>query len=144
MKGLARFFLLSQAFLLASPLFAADEGEAMPPRDQGIWQTVIMVSIAMLFFYFILWRPEQKRRKEMEEQRSALKKGDKVTAMGIIGTVLRIQEQTVILKMYDGAKIEVVKGAITDVLPGTEDDEKKAEKEDRSSSNKRVDITSAD
>lgn len=143
MKTLARIFLLSQMFLLSSPLFAAGEEDAMPPRDQGIWQTVIMVSIAMLFFYFILWRPEQKRRQELEEQRSTLKKGDKVTAMGIIGTVLRIQEQTVILKMYDGAKIEVLKGAITDVLPGSDDDEKKAEKEDRSSS-KRVDITSAD
>lgn len=93
-------------------LFA--QGEALP-RDQGVWQTVIMVSIAMIFFYFILWRPEQKRRKVLEEQRSSLKKGDRVVAMGIIGTVSRIEAETVILKMVDGAKIEVLKGAITDV-----------------------------
>lgn len=118
---------------------AADEPDTMPMRDQGLWQTVVMISIALLFFYFILWRPEQKRRKTMEVQRNALTKGDKVTAMGIIGTVLRIQEQTVILKMYDGSKIEVLKGAITDVIPGSEEDIKKAEKEDRNQS-KRVDI----
>jgi preprotein translocase subunit YajC len=90
---------------------------------------MIMIAIAMTFFYFILWRPEQKRRKALETQRDALKKGDRVTAMGIIGTVLKIQEQTVILKMYDGAKIEVLKGAITDVLPGSEEDAKKIEKD---------------
>lgn len=140
MKKIAYFLMCLQAFVVTSPLLA-DEGEAIPPRDQGLWQTVIMIGIALVFFYFILWRPEQKRRKVIEEQRSALKKGDRVTAMGIIGTVLRVQEQTVILKMYDGAKIEVLKGAITEVLPGTEEDVKKAEKEDKNPSSKRIDMS---
>lgn len=121
--------LLTWFLLLPCALFAQENGDAMPSHDQGLWQTLLMVAIAMAFFYFILWRPEQKRRKAMEEQRSALKKGDRVTAVGIIGTVLRINENTVILKMYDGAKIEVLKAAISDVIPGTEDDAKKAEKE---------------
>ncbi len=139
-----RIVFFCQLFLFTSPLLAAGEGDAMPPRDQQLWQTVIMIAVAMLFFYFILWRPEQKRRKALEAQRDSMKKGDKVTAMGIIGIVLRIQEQTVILKMYDGSKIEVLKGAITDVIPGSEEDEKRAEKEERSGSSKRVDISQAD
>lgn len=114
---------LQQGSLLAN-------GEDMPP-DQGMWQTLVMISIAFVFFYFILMRPEQKRRKAMEEQRNALKKGDRVTAVGILGTVLRVEDQTVILKMYDGSKIEVIKGAISDVIPGSDEDAKKAEKEDR-------------
>jgi preprotein translocase subunit YajC len=138
MKKIIYSLICLQTLLYASPLLAANEEETMPSRDQGLMQTVMMISIALLFFYFILWRPEQKRRKEIESQRAALKKGDRVTAMGIIGTVLRMQEQTVILKMYDGSKIEVLKGAITDVLPGTEEDAKKAEKEDRNTSSKRV------
>jgi preprotein translocase subunit YajC len=133
-----------QMILLTSPLMADGEGEAIPPRDQGLWQTFIMIAIALVFFYFILWRPEQKRRKALETQRSTLKKGDKVTAMGIIGTVVRIQDHSVILKMYDGSKIEVVKGAVTDILPGTEEDAKKAEKDDRPASGKRVDIEDAE
>lgn len=135
-------FICLQSLILSSPLLGAED-EAMP-NDQGLMQTVIMISTALIFFYFILWRPEQKRRKEIEAQRGALKKGDKVTAMGIIGTVLRIQEQTVILKMYDGSKIEVVKGAISDVVPGSEEDIKKAEKEDRNTQSKRIDISDAD
>ena len=109
-----------QTMLSSSGLFA-QEGD-MPPARDGMFQTFTMIAIALLFFYFILWRPEQKRRKALEDQRGSLNKGDRVTAMGILGTVLRVQENTVILKMYDGAKIEVLKGAITDVAPGSEAD----------------------
>ena len=122
-------FFTGLLWLQQGSLFA--QGEDMPAPEQSMWQTMIMISIAFIFFYFLLMRPEQKRRKAMEEQRGALKKGDRVTAMGILGTILRIQEQTVILKMYDGSKIEVLKGAITEVTPGTEEDAKKAEKDDR-------------
>lgn len=117
--------------LLFSSLQAANQDEPTPSPDQGLTQTIMMIAIALLFFYFILWRPEQKRRKEMEALRNTLNKGDKVTAMGIIGTVSRVEDQTVILRMYDGSKIEVVKAAITDVVPGSQEDTKKAEKEDK-------------
>jgi preprotein translocase subunit YajC len=128
MKKMMYSLICLQAFCWQNGLYAQDS-DGMPPRDQGLWQTMIMIAIALVFFYFILWRPEQKRRKAADEQRASLKKGDKVTAMGIIGTVLRVQENTVILKMYDGAKLEFLKAAITDVIPGTEEDAKKAEKE---------------
>lgn len=114
---IATFSIFSTNFLLAQ------ESDLPPARDQGMWQTFVMIGIAMLFFYFILWRPEQKRRKALEGQRETMKKGDKVTAMGILGTVSRIQEHTVILKMYDGSKIEVLKGAITDFSPGSGSEE---------------------
>ncbi len=123
-------FCLQMAFLHGG-LYAQGSDEGQMPKDQGLWQTMIMIAIALLFFYFILWRPEQKRRKVLEEARSSLKQGDRVTAMGIIGTVVRIGDTTVILKMYDGSKVEFLKAAVTDVLPGNEEDAKKAEKEDK-------------
>lgn len=126
-RGFVKFIQINKRFLTmntlkmmtlltifaSSALYAQQEGSARP--DQGMWQPLIMIGIGVVFFYFILWRPEQKRRKALEEQRSHLQKGDKVTAMGIIGHVIRDSGDTVILKMYDGAKIEVLKGAITDV-----------------------------
>jgi preprotein translocase subunit YajC len=90
--------------------------DAAVGREQNLWQTMIIIGIFFVFFYFILWRPEQKKRKKLEAQRQQMKVGDKVTAMGIIGTVDRIQEHTVIVKMVDGAKVEFIKGAITDVI----------------------------
>lgn len=110
--------------IFISGTILAQEGEPMPP-DQSFWQTLVMIGIAFLFFYVILWRPEQKRRKALEDQRGALKKGDRVVAMGILGTIVRVGDQTVIVKMYDGAKIEFYKAAISDVLP--EEDSKKVE-----------------
>ena len=138
-KAFSFLTTLFAALFAALPAFAQDATEAAP-REQNFMQTIIMIVIALVFFYFILWRPEQKRRKTMEKQRSSLKKGDRVTAMGIIGTVLRVQETSIILKMVDGGKIEVLKAAITDVQPGTEEDAKKADKEDT----KRVDFSSPD
>ena len=110
-----KWMLALMGFCLSSVSLFADEVSV--GREQNMWQTMTMIGIAVLFFYFILWRPEQKRRKILEAQRSAMNKGDQVVAMGILGTVSQIKEQTVILKMCDGSKIEVLKAAITDVTP---------------------------
>lgn len=120
--------LTAISLLMSGRLFAEGEEVAPPPPDQSFWQTLVMIGIAFLFFYVILWRPEQKRRKALEEQRSALKQGDRVVATGIIGTVVRVDEETVIVKMYDGAKLEFFKGAITDILSDEKKDEKKEDK----------------
>jgi preprotein translocase subunit YajC len=103
---------LLAALLATSAVFA--DGATAQPAQGNMTQTLMMIGFAIIFFYFILWRPEQKRRKALEALRSSMKKGDRVTAMGIVGTVDRIEEATVILKMVDGSKIEVLKGAITE------------------------------
>ncbi len=107
------FYWFIFALVCTNSLFAQDESARQP--DYSMWQLVLWFGFAIVFFYFILWRPEQKKRKALEEQRKSMKKGDRVNAMGIIGTVSAIKDQTVILKMYDGAKIEVLKGAVTEV-----------------------------
>lgn len=118
-----RAFSLFILSFFTSPLWA---DEAAPAgRDKGaFWQTLIMIAIAIVFFYFILWRPEQRRRKEMEKKRSGMKKGDKVTAMGIVGSIDSVKEQTVVLRMVDGAKIEMLKAAITEVVATGDEGEK--------------------
>jgi preprotein translocase subunit YajC len=127
------FYTLSviQSFFLFQCLHAEDLDAPPPSFDQSQWTSFALLAVVFILIYLLLWRPEQKRRKELEQQRSTLKKGDRVTALGILGTVIRVQENTVILKMYDGSKIEVLKGTINDVTSGSEDDVKKAEKEDR-------------
>ena len=116
--GLASLFF-------STPMFAEVAQETAKPKQQNYLQTIIMLGAAVIFFYFILLRPEQKRRKKLEKQRSSMQVGAKVTAMGIIGTVDKIEEKTVILEMIDGSKIEVIKQAVTDVVP---DESKQADK----------------
>ena len=114
MKKIVPFLVLATGSLLA------DEAAA-PAAGGNMYQTLMLLGFGVVFFYFLLWRPEKKRRKALEKQRSGLKKGDRVTAMGIIGSVVRIQDNTVILKMVDDSKIEVLKMAISDVQPGTDE-----------------------
>lgn len=112
---------LTTLFMAFNSLSAENEVN-LPPVDQSFWQTLVMIGIAFIFFYIILWRPEQKKRKELELQRSAMKKGDKVVAMGLIGTVVRVNENTVILKMFDEtSKLEFYKAAVTDILSQSEE-----------------------
>ena len=84
--------------------------------DHAITQTFIMIALAVVFFYFILWRPEQKKRKALEAQRSALKTGDRVVAMGVVGTVSKINKDTIVVHTGN-AEVEFVKAAIQDVRP---------------------------
>lgn len=107
-------------FCLALNTLSADEGLSMPPQ-RTFWQVFTMLCLAAILFYFVIFRPEQTRRKEVEKQRSKMKPGDRVTAVGIIGTIAKIEEDTVILRMYDGSKIQVLKAAISEVVPAAED-----------------------
>ena len=110
------FLNISKKFSLAFGSLIAQSNELLPPSDQSFWQTLITIGILSLFFYIILWRPEQKRRKALAAQKEALKKGDRVVAMGAIGTIVKVDEETVIVKMYDGNKIEFYKAAINEIL----------------------------
>lgn len=117
--------LLLPMVLFTQALFS-ENGDAVEvgPPQQSIWQTIVIFGVMVLFFYVILLRPEQRRRKALEKQRSTLKKGDRVTAMGIIGIVDKIQQDTIILKMIDGTRIEFLTGAITDVSSVPEEESK--------------------
>ncbi len=106
------------SFLMTSPIWADDAAQG---KEGGLSQTLMILGMALVFFYFILWRPEQKRRKQVEKQRSSMKIGDRVTAMGIVGTLSQIQDSTVVLKMIDGSKIEMLKNCITDVQSSSQD-----------------------
>lgn len=113
-----KYILAVWAALLASPLMAEEVQETA--RQSSFMQTIIMIGIAIIFFYFILWRPEQRRRKQMETLRTSMKKGDVVVAMGIVGTIDRIKDTTVVIRNVDGSKIEVLKAAISEIK-GPED-----------------------
>ena len=72
--------------------------------------------VAMLaIMYFMLIRPENKRKKEAEQMRSAVKKGDKITTIGgIVGTVVDVKENNIVIETSaDQVRIELAKWAIS-------------------------------
>ncbi|MCH9632958.1 MAG: hypothetical protein S4CHLAM6_13040 [Chlamydiae bacterium] len=106
-----KLYSLAPALLSTMPLLA-DSGAAVP--ENNLTKTISIFGIVLAFFYLILWRPEQKRRKKMKNLRDGLKSGDKITAMGIIGEIAEIKENTIVLKV-EGAKIEMLKAAISEI-----------------------------
>ena len=82
-------------------------------------------------FYLVLFRPEQKRRREHEQMVAALKRGDRVVlASGIHGRVTAAADKTVSVEIARGVQVEVDRGGIqtVDKAPALEVREKEREK----------------
>ena len=98
---------------------------------------IIMIVVMIAVMYFMLIRPENKKKKAAEEMRSSLKVGDTITTIGgIVGTICAGKEQTIVMETgADRVRIEFTKWAIsskgtqsTEEAPVTEKEEKKDKK----------------
>ena len=76
---------------------------------------LIMLVGMVVLFYFMMIRPENKRKKEAEQMRNALKEGDKVTTIGgITGTVVNVKEDKFVIETgADQVRIEFAKWALS-------------------------------
>lgn len=76
----------------------------------GGYMQFLFIIILIAIFYLFFIRPQQKRQKQLQKEREALKTGDKViTSGGIYGTIKEINTNTkvVTLEVWDGVKIKV-------------------------------------
>lgn len=85
------------------------------PAAGGLGSTMVMLVLMIAIFYFMLIRPENKRKKEAEQMRSSVKNGDKiVTIGGIVGTVVNIKENRIVIETSaDQVRLELEKWAIS-------------------------------
>ncbi|MBQ9761623.1 MAG: preprotein translocase subunit YajC [Oscillospiraceae bacterium] len=81
----------------------------------GMTTSIIMMVGLIGLMYFMMIRPENKRKKEAEQMRNALKVGDKVTTIGgIVGTVVNIKEDKFVIETSaDQVRIEFMKWALS-------------------------------
>lgn len=77
-------------------------------------ESIIMIVLMVAIFYFLLIRPENKRKKAMDQMRSALKKGDKiVTIGGIMGTIVRVTDESIVIETSeDRVRMELAKWSV--------------------------------
>lgn len=88
-----------------------------------------LLYIVLLFalLYFLMIRPQQQRQKKHQVMINNLKVNDSVvTVGGILGTVVKIKENALVVKVADGVRIEFLKTAISEVKesPSSDDEEK--------------------
>ena len=95
--------------------FLAETVDNTVPAGGGLGGTIIMLLAMVAIFYFMIIRPENKRKKEAEAMRSAMKKGDKITTIGgIVGTVVDIKEDKIVIETgADQVRIEFAKWALS-------------------------------
>lgn len=75
------------------------------------------LGLMLVIFYFMLIRPQQRREKERRALLSQIKSGDRVVFCGgLLGIVTNAKEKTFTIKVDEGVKLEVVRGAVTQVL----------------------------
>ena len=95
-------------------LLAAAAGAEAPP---GWIQWAPIVGM-ILIFWFLIIRPQMKRQKEHQQKISTMKKGDKVvTAGGLIGKVIKVDDDYAELELAQGVRVKAVKSTIGDIIP---------------------------
>ena len=82
---------------------------------EGGGSTIIMLVGMVAVFYFLLIRPENKRKKEAEQMRSSVKNGDEITTIGgIVGKVVNVKEDKFVIETgADQVRIEFAKWALS-------------------------------
>ena len=91
----------------------ADAVAEQPAAPGGGWSFWVMIIAMIAIMYFFMWRPESKRRKQMEAFRKGLKKGDKViTAGGIYGTIKEVHETSLLIEVDSNVTLRVDKNMV--------------------------------
>ncbi|QEQ97847.1 preprotein translocase subunit YajC [Neptunomonas concharum] len=99
-----------------SPAYAEAAGAA-GEMNPGVLNVVFLVGFGLIF-YFFMWRPQAKRAKEHKELLASLSKGDEVlTAGGILGKVVKLNDDYVVLEVSEGTELTFQKAHVSAVLP---------------------------
>ncbi|WP_120718206.1 preprotein translocase subunit YajC [Tsuneonella amylolytica] len=97
-------------------ILAAATTAAAPP----VWISWLPIVGMIAIFWFLLIRPQMRQQKAHQAKVAGLKRGDQVvTAGGLVGKVVRVDEHYVDLELAQGVKVKAVKATIGDVIaPG--------------------------
>ena len=80
----------------------------------------VMLIVLGLIFYFMLFRPQQKRMKQQKEMLEALKRGDRVVTLGgMHGVVTRLDDVEISLEISQGVVVKMNRSAVSEVLSKT-------------------------
>ena len=110
-------------------LFLAQEtsgtGTGGEASTDGFWGVMFPILLAMIVFYFFLFRGQRKDRKKHADMLANLKRNDRVeTIGGVLGTVVDARETEVVIKVDEtnNVKLRFNRGAIKNILSVTENE----------------------
>jgi preprotein translocase subunit YajC len=98
----------------APPAGPPPQGTGSPLGGFGAWPMLLLI---FAIFYFVMIRPEGKKRREREAMLQRVKKGDKVmTSSGMYASVAAVQDEVITLQIADGVRVRFSRQAIQSVV----------------------------
>ena len=84
------------------------------------WLQFLPIIGMIAIFWFLIIRPQMRRQKEHATKIAGIKKGDQVvTAGGLVGKVVRVEDDYADIEIAQGVRVKAVKSTIGDILaPG--------------------------
>jgi len=100
--------------------------QAQQPASNPIASFLPLILIVAIF-YFLVFMPMQKQKKQQARMLSSLESGIEVlTTGGIVGTIVSVQDDKLILRVKpDNIKLQVARSAVSSVLSSAQQDDKK-------------------
>ena len=99
---------------MISSAYANAAAEAGP---DPMFQILMLVGFIAIF-YFLLWRPQQKRAKEHKNLIENLSKGDEIaTGGGLMGRITKVSDDVIKVEIADKMEVLVQKAAVAVLLP---------------------------
>jgi len=96
--------------MLSSILLLAAAGT---PSSASSYSSLLVLALIFVVFYFFMIRPQNKKQKDIQKARAALKAGDKVvTSGGIFGKVREVKDDSFIVEISDNVRVRVEKSAV--------------------------------
>lgn len=82
-----------------------------------MWIQFLPFVAMIVIFWFLILRPQMRRQKDQAAKIAAIKKGDQVlTGGGLVGKVLKVDDNYVELELAPNVKVKAVKTTIADVI----------------------------
>ena len=91
------------------------------------YSMVLVMIVMLVVMYFLMIRPENKRKKEAQQMRANLQVGDVITTIGgIVGTICAVKENTIVIETSaDRVRVEFTKWAVSSKGAPTNSEEPK-------------------
>ncbi|MCD8051166.1 MAG: preprotein translocase subunit YajC [Clostridiales bacterium] len=101
--------------------------------------SIVMIVVMIAIFYFLLIRPENKRKKQATEMRNSLMVGDEITTIGgVVGTICAVKENSIVVETgADRVRIELMKWAVSSKGVQTTEDGKGEPTDDKDKKSKK-------
>ena len=90
--------------------------QAAPGAFDMLNSLIIPTMLIIGIMYFLMIRPQQRRLKEHRDMVAGIRRGDIiVTSGGIIGKVVKVEENELQVEIAEGVKIKLVRGTVSEV-----------------------------